>query len=122
MGVGAAESERAHRNAEAVALRFERGGFLRDAQRKAVELELRMRLFEVGLRRRDAVLQDLDGLDEPGDARRRHRVADVAFDGAQERRRVGFSLEKSGSERVDFDRVADARARAVGLEVRDGRR
>ncbi len=63
-----------------------------------------------------AAVQDADGADEPGDARGGVEVADVGLHGAEG---AGAAAAVEGRERGVFDRVAEFRSGAVGLDVAD---
>ena len=75
-------------------------------------------------RRRDRlVLQTEDGLDQTHDSGRRIKVTDVRLHRPDHARTGPLTLAriKSLSQGFDFDRVAQRRARAMRLDVADGR-
>ena len=118
MRIGAPETERAHpsnRGDGAVRPWHRRVG---DLQRQVVEGDVRIRPQVVQVRRDPAVMQDQRRLDEPGDPRCGLEVADVRLHGADDEGggRVAADADDRG-ERLDLDRVAEQRARAVCLDV-----
>ena len=87
------------------------------------EVELRVLLCHRRLRRQRAVVQRERRLDEPGDASRGHRVADVGLDRAERgagavRGRPAFLVEER-AQRRDLDHVADSGGGSVRLDVAD---
>ncbi len=80
-----------------------------------------VRVDVAGRRGDHLVVHGEGGLDQPGDARRGLGVPEVALDRAERGRggrRVGGAA--CGGQRLDLGRVAEGRAGAVALEVRDG--
>ncbi len=90
------------------------------AKRPVVQFQQRVDGIQVQVRRNPAVPQHEDGLDQSGNARRAFQVPDVGFDGADHKRTIGRAPgAQHDAEGLDFDRVAQARAGAVGLDVAD---
>src|ERR1700722_20815348 len=80
-----------------------------------------MRIGVTGSRRDDLVMHGHGGLDQPGDARVRLRVSDVALDGADGSGRPGGTGGAAGlAEGPQFGGVTDRGPGAVPLQVPDG--
>ena len=83
--------------------------------------EVRVRLVAVEGRGQDAVVDRERRLDEGGDPRRRHGVADHRLHRAQADRRGGRAVgAERPAQRGQLDGVAGGRGRAVGLDEPDG--
>ncbi len=125
MGVGAAEAEGAHPGPARRAVA--RPGFQLgvDVERARREVDLRVGPLEVQARRDHAVLEGEGGLDQPGGPGRRGEVSEVGLHRAQPAElppAVRLALERTAEragQRLDLDRVADRRPRAVRLDVGD---
>ena len=93
-----------------------------DVERALVEGARRIRRVEVQAGRNLPVLERQRHLDERRDAGGGVEVADVGLHRADGRTTAGAGLGAEGlGQRGHFDRIADRRARAVGLDVADRR-
>ncbi len=95
----------------------------RDVEGRARKVDGRVRCGEVRCRRNHFVVQRKRCLDEPGRAGRRDHVAHVALERTEraEAQRIGVFAIGTG-QRLDFDRVAHWRGRAVRFYIRDAAR
>ena len=125
--VGAAKAERTDRRAARLPIALLPGK--RRARQKEWTLrgsllrepEARILLFGRGLRRQRAVVQSQRRLEQSGDARRRHGVADVRLHrperGLRALGRNPAILDELVAQRRDLDQVADGRGGAVRFDV-----
>ncbi len=121
MGVGAAETKRIDRRAPQAARRYRpitQGRI--DAERAALQQEMRVRRDEMNARRQLPMPQREQHLQQPGNTGRRERVADVALDRAERAAgaRRGMRAERR-RQRLELDRIAELSARAMRLDQAD---
>src|SRR5690606_29976071 len=87
-----------------------------DVDSPLISLDLWVQLPDTNSSRDQTLLQREDRLDNAGEAAGSLAVAEVCLDGADERGTAPPGLVKDAGECLDLDGVADAGARAVGLD------
>src|SRR5690606_31533765 len=90
-----------------------------NGQRQVIPVDSRVGVVQVQVRRDRLVLQTQHGLDESGDAGSRFGMADVGLHRADQAAPVGRAVPDDVGQGLQFDRVTDAGAGAVGLDVVD---
>ena len=84
MGIGAAETECADSGAAHSAIG--RGGpsvgFTRQIESRILQIDIWVDGLQIGDRRQSLMMQGQNGLEQPGNARRRFKMADIGFDRA----------------------------------------
>ena len=84
---------------------------------------VRSQLIEVQMLGNVPVVHTEHGLDETGDSGRRLQMTQIRFHRTQHQRRGAIALGEDLAQRVEFDRITQRGAGAVGLDVVDlGRR
>jgi hypothetical protein len=118
--IGAAHAEPAHAGHARQRARGPRAVSVGDREARPAEREVRVRRREVHLPRDLAMPQDQRRLDETRDAGGRLEVSEVRLDGAEVAAAVVRARRADRRrQRLDFDRIAQRRARAVCLDESD---
>lgn len=121
--VAAADAERADRRASRLAFGVRPGlGRARNIERRAVERQIRVRALEPGERRLDRVLHAQRRLEHAREPRRDVRVPDVRLRRAERAARARAHAGIAAVcvlQRLNLDRIAERRARAVRLDIAD---
>ncbi|VWD35646.1 hypothetical protein BLA50215_05002 [Burkholderia lata] len=120
VGIGAAESERAHPGDAPAFPALPRDRIGGDADRDVLPRRMRIGLGEMQVRRNPVVLERQQDLDQAGDAGSRLQMPDVGLDRTDHERLVRRAPGAvDAGQRFDLDRVAEGRPGTVGLDIGD---
>ncbi|CAB3969492.1 hypothetical protein BCO9919_03790 [Burkholderia cenocepacia] len=120
VGIGAAESERAHPGDAPAFPALPRDRIGGDANRDLLPRRMRIGSGEMQVRRNPVVLERQQDLDQAGDAGGRFQMPDVGLDRTDHERLVRRTPGAvDAGQRLDLDRVAEGRPGTVGLDIGD---